>query len=152
MIMGAASRVLGIFLGPLGYGLLLVTAAALGHSWWEAKKAGLRGEGADMCTAAYEAKITAAARARAEAQTRVAEELLESERQTTGALRDELDQIKADYQALRVAAAANNNARCLSDGVRRRLGISEDGKLEELDKPNERGNSGDGGNVTDPTG
>lgn len=110
-------------LGGIGFAIVCLIALVMLKQHKEQRDAGLRGEGRMMCTIDYENKIRGEEQRLSQTALATAQDLLDAERETTGALRNELEQLTGEYQTLKadLTAPSVDDSRCLSDGVFNRL-------------------------------
>lgn len=108
-------RLVGPWLTTVTIPALILAAVTLGHATWQKRDARILAEGERICDLKWEMQVRQEERRVAAEKAAAAEQLLASERQVTEGLRDELQRINTDMDALRAGNGADG--RCLSDGV-----------------------------------
>jgi hypothetical protein len=133
-LMAGGSKLVGWFFGAAGFVIMMATCGTLLFQRWDMHNAKLEKQGYAICTADYVAAERKAAAEKAEKEWQTATDLLDLERETVGALRNEYDELSSRYAELAASSSAQPSIdpdRCLSDGVLSRLrGAKPAGSVE----------------------
>lgn len=105
----------GRFLVTITFPAMILAALTFGKVAWEKRDAKLLKEGEKVCDARWEDAVRQQEREAAATRVAAAETVIETERQTSEELRDQLSKLNSEMDGLR--AGAGNDGRCLSDGV-----------------------------------
>ena len=107
----------GPLLTWLIYPLVGVLTLTGGHMLIENWKGNLRSQGERTCDARWEKQIREEEQLAARYQLDASRSLLETERQTSGALNDKLKTLSEEMEAVRFSGIGGGDDRCLSSGV-----------------------------------
>lgn len=117
MVMGLLAKGVGWLAGPLLIPALVIAGLWLGGKYLEIRDDRAREAGERVCYAKWDDAVRQQQREAAERKAARAMADLEAERRATEGLKDDLDRITLETDALRALADRSTDGRCLSDGV-----------------------------------
>lgn len=94
---------------------LILGALTMAHAAWQKRDAKLIREGEMICNVAWEREVREQEKKAADLRVGVVQSILETERETAGALNDQLSKLKGDMAKLRASASSDSD--CLSPSV-----------------------------------
>lgn len=115
ILSGIIARLAGPWLATVTVPALILAALTLGHNAWLKRDARILAQGERVCDARWEAAVRAEERRQAAESAAAAQKLLETERQVTEGLNEQVMQLAAELD--RVRSTSGSDPRCLSDGV-----------------------------------
>jgi hypothetical protein len=117
--------------------MLIMALLVTSHQLVKARDAGLVRKGEKICDARWEEQVRQQERTAAEGRIRIAQQYLDTERETTNDLRLQIGQAQEDLEAMR-KAGGGGDSRCLSDGMLDALRRREGGGASAKPPANKR--------------
>jgi hypothetical protein len=112
----ALTQLAGPLFRTVALPMLVMALFVTTHQLVKARDAGLVRKGEKICDARWEEQVRQQERDAAETRIRIAQQYLETERETTNDLRLQIGQAQDDLESLR-KAGNSGDGRCFSDGV-----------------------------------
>ena len=105
---------------------IIITALIFAKAAWDKRDARLLKQGEMICDARWEENVRQQEREAAASNAAASQRILESERQTSEALREQVSRLNEEMDGLR--ANSGTDSKCLSDGVLDALRKRQGGK------------------------